>query len=147
MKRLKLLFLLLLFTTASTQAQWEVQLDVQNFTPLDRIFFLDENYGWTIGGGPYFYTSDGGQNWYLSDHLLDIQGTDIAFINHDTGFIASKNGIIYKTVNGGQNWTDIQTPATQDVMRLFFVDENNGWATFQYNSGYLLHTEDGGNTW
>ena len=31
-------------------------------------------------------------------------------------------------------------------MHLFFVDENNGWATL-YNSGNILHTIDGGDTW
>jgi len=155
MKKQKIFIsLMLLFTTAFAQAQWEVQLDLQNFTPLDRIFFLDENYGWAIGGsiieppGPYFYTTDGGQNWYLSNDWMDLWGTDIVFVNPDTGFIASGNGIIYKTINGGQNWTGIQTPATQDVMRLFFVDESNGWATLgQYSEGNILHTENDGTTW
>ena len=152
MKKLKLLLFFLLLPTGYVHAQWEVQLDNQNLTHLDRIFFLNENYGWAIGGatigdlGPYFYTTDGGLNWYLYDWQL--QGTDIVFVNPDTGFIAAPNGIIRKTVNGGQTWSDIQTPATQDVMHLFFVDENNGWATLgQYSEGNILHTEDGGNTW
>jgi len=141
--------IILLFTTAFAHAQWEVQLDLQNFAPLYRVFFLDENYGWAIGGGPYFYTTDGGQNWYLSDDWWDIQGEDIVFVNTDTGFIASSFGIIYKTINGGQTWTGIQTPATQGVMRLFFVDENNGWATLNNftDSSQIIHTTSGGNTW
>ena len=33
-------------------------------------------------------------------------------------------------------------------MRLFFVDENNGWATLgQYSEGNILHSEDKGETW
>ncbi len=144
----------MLFTTTYVQAQWEVQLDVQNFMHFDRIHFIDENLGWAIGSAhigasPYFYTTDGGENWYIYEDwmAMDNWGTDIVFVNPDTGFIAAPNGIIHKTVNGGQIWTDIQTPDTQDVMRLFFVDENNGWATFLYNLGKLLHTSDGGNTW
>ncbi len=137
----------------NSQAQWVLQADLQNFTHLDRITFIDNNYGWTIGGssigvsGPYFYTNDGGQNWFLHDDWIDVEGTDIAFINPDTGFISSHSGLILKTTNAGQNWTEIQTPTTQDVKRLFFVDENNGWATFQYNSGKLLRTIDSGITW
>ncbi len=155
MKRLKLLLLFLLFTTTYTQAQWEVQLDNNNFTHLDRIFFLDENYGWTIGGAtigdvsPYFYTTNGGEQWYLCDDWMNRMGTDICFVNQDTGFIAASEGIIRKTTNGGQTWTNIQTLATQHVQRLFFVDDNNGWATLdnQTDDFQLLHTTNGGNNW
>jgi len=145
MESLKILLIMFLFSTAPVRAQWQVQLDVQNFTHLDRIFFLNDNLGWVIGGStigsgsPYFYTTDGGLNWFLSENWWDVQGTDLVFVNPDTGFIASHDGIILKTTDGGQNWTEIQTPATQDVLRLFFVDENNGWATL-YNSGSILHT-------
>ena len=152
MKRLKILLIFLLFTTGYTQAQWEIQLDNENFTHLDRIFFLNDTLGWAIGGAtigsasPYFYTTNGGEQWYLDDDWMNIAGTDIVFVNQDTGFIAAANGIIKKTVNGGQTWTDIQTPATQNVMYLFFVDENNGWATL-YNSGDILHSVNGGDNW
>ncbi|MCX6233161.1 MAG: YCF48-related protein, partial [Bacteroidetes bacterium] len=101
------------------------------------------------GMTPYFYTTDGGENWYLDDEWLDIMGDDIVFVNPDTGFIASADGVIYKTINGGLSWTAIQTPATQDVNRLFFVDENNGWATLanQDANFQLIHTTDGGYNW
>jgi len=147
MIRSKLLIFFLLAFSWSVKAQWEVQLDVQNFCILDRVFFLDENHGWAIGG-PCFYTTDGGENWDLYEDWWDIRGHDVAFVNHDTGFICSNDGVIFKTINGGQNWTEIQTPATQDVMRLFFVDENNGWATLgQYNEGYIIQTENSGDNW
>lgn len=64
MKHKCLFFLALIFTSAISYAQyeiWETQLDVDNYTHLDRIFFLDENYGWAIGGNtigsaaPIFY--------------------------------------------------------------------------------------------
>ena len=154
-----LIFLSLIFTCTISYAQyeiWETQLDVDNYTHLDRIFFLDENYGWAIGGntigsaGPYFFTIDGGENWYVDPNSWpdNHSGTDIVFISQNTGFIAGANGIIYKTTDGGQSWVPIQTPATQNVIKLFFVDENNGWATLgQYSEGNILHSFDGGNSW
>ena len=152
MKKLIIISIVSFFTSFHLQAQWEVQLDIQNFTHLDRILFLDENYGWAIGGtaigaqSPYFYTTDGGDNWYLSEDWWDIKGTDIVFVNFDTGFIASDQ--IYKTIDGGSTWIEIQTPATQGIVHLFFVDENNGWATLsQFSEGNILHTEDSGETW
>ncbi|MBE0663664.1 MAG: hypothetical protein IH597_14510 [Bacteroidales bacterium] len=150
----KFLFLLpLIFTCSISYAQyeiWETQLDIEYFTHLDRIYFLDENNGWAIGG-PYFYTEDGGVNWYLDPNwwFFDHYGSDIVFMNQDTGFIAGGNGIIHKTTDGGQNWVPIQTPATQNVFRLFFVDKNNGWgALYNQSDDYqLIHTTDGGNNW
>lgn len=157
MKHKCLFFLALIFTSAISYAQyeiWETQLDVDNYTHLDRIFFLDENYGWAIGGntigsaGPYFFTSDGGKNWYLDPNFWDNWGTDIAFVNQYTGFIAGGNGTLLKTIDSGQSWMPIQTPATQNLIKLFFVDENNGWATLgQYSEGNILHTIDGGDNW
>lgn len=157
MKHKCLFFLALIFTSAISYAQyeiWETQLDVDNYTHLDRIFFLDENYGWAIGGntigsaGPYFFTTDGGKNWYLDPNFWDNWGTDIAFVNQYTGFIAGGNGTLLKTIDSGQSWMPIQTPATQNLIKLFFVDENNGWASLgQYSEGSILHTIDGGDTW
>lgn len=152
MTKLKFLLFFLFITTGYAQAQWEIQLNVEGFTYLDRICFIDSLNGWAIGGAslgaasPYFYTIDGGENWYLDDDWMTIYGTDIVFVNYDTGFIATENGKIYKTTDNGQTWDTIQTPATQNVVHLFFVDENNGWATL-YNSGNLLHTTNGGTSW
>ncbi|MCF8302288.1 MAG: T9SS type A sorting domain-containing protein [Bacteroidales bacterium] len=155
MQKIKLfLFLMLFNNTVMAQPPWEIQLDAQNFAHLDRIFFLDKDHGWAIGGftigtgGPYYFTSDGGQNWYLGD-WWNIQGVDIAFVNQDTGFIAASNGIILKTVDGGNNWVDIQTPAQYNLSRLFFRDEYKGWATIdnQSDTFQLVHTIDGGNSW
>jgi len=154
MRPLRVLLCFSLFAVTDLQAQWEMQLDLQNLTYLDRIFFLNENLGWAIGGSsigsasPYFYTTDGGEHWHLDDEWWDLQGTDIVFINSDTGFIAGPDGIIYRTLDNGQSWTGIQTPATQNVIHLFFVDENNGWATLGSNSyGHILKSDNCGDDW
>ena len=152
MKTIFFILLFLLFSSTSIQAQWEIQLDLDNFIWLDRIHFINENRGWAIGGvefgdeSPYLYTTNGGENWYLYDY--ETIGSDIVFVNPDTGFIAAQNGIIRRTVNGGQTWTDIQTPATERIFYLFFVNEENGWAVPGSDSeGHILHTEDAGESW
>ncbi len=150
--QLLLFFFLLLFTPLLLFPQWQEQLDIGLYTHLDRIFFINENSGWAIGGSsigdnsPYFFTIDGGTNWDTTTPY----GTDIIFVNENMGFIAAPNGVIYKTTDGGSNWTSIMTPATQDVMKLFFIDEDNGWATLGGDGnigGKILHTIDSGDTW
>ena len=151
-----MLLLTIIFTNTSSYAQWGTQLDANNFTHLDRIYFLNENDGWAIGGntltgpGPYFFTINGGESWSLDPNWWPEEhwGSDILFISQDTGFIAGVKGIIHKTTNGGQSWIPIQSPATQNVIKLVFTDRNNGWGTLgQYNEGNILHTTDGGDSW
>jgi len=154
MRKTATLLIALFLTTTNINAQWPwdiwvEQLDIQNWTSLERIFFLDENYGWTIGSaGPYFFTTNGGENWYLDPNWWPDHhwGNDIVFLNPDTGFIAGGGGKIHKTIDGGQTWTHIQTPATVPVLRLFFVDANNGWATITYPAN-VLRTVDGSENW
>ena len=50
MKQLKLLLLALLLAVGHLHAQWEIQLDLENFCHLDRIFFLNDSLGWAIAG-------------------------------------------------------------------------------------------------
>lgn len=139
--------LLFLFTINSISAQWVEQFDTQNFISLDRVFFLNENLGWAAGG-VYFYTIDGGINWYLDGNWNDNIARDIFFVNPDIGFIGGGISYIKKTINGGQSWEIIDTPIEKAVRKFFFADENNGWATLgQYNNGNILHTIDGGETW
>ena len=153
MRKTASLLIALFLTTTNINAQWPwdiwvEQLDIQNMTSLKRIFFLDENLGWTLGGFT-LYTTDGGISWNIYENYDDIRGNDIVFLNPDTGFIAGDAGIIHKTVDGGQTWTHLQTPASTHVLRLFFVDENNGWGALynQVDDYQLIHTTDGGNNW
>lgn len=153
MKKILTLLIALFLTTTNIHAQWPwdtwvEQLDIQNMTNLDRVFFLDGNLGWTIGGVTLI-TTDGGISWDIYESYNDIIGSDIVFLNPDTGFIAGDAGIIHKTIDGGQTWTHTQTPASTSVLRLFFVDENNGWGALynQVDDYQLIHTTDGGNNW
>jgi photosystem II stability/assembly factor-like uncharacterized protein len=153
MKKTASLLIALFLTTTNIHAQWPwdtwvEQLDIQNMTNLDRVFFLDENLGWTIGGLT-LYTTNGGISWDIYENYDAIRGNDIVFLNPDTGFIAGDAGIIHKTIDGGQTWTHIQTPASRPVLRLFFDDGNNGWGILdnQSHDYQLIHTTDGGNNW
>ncbi len=152
MKKIFILLIIILFTKSSIVSQWQVQLDLQNSMYVDRIHFIDENNGWSIGGCgyvfSYIFTTDGGQNWNLCDNWINISGYDIIFLNPDTGFIGSLDGVIYKTIDKGQIWNTIQTPTIQDIYRLLFVNNNSGWGLIGPNSdGNILHTDDGGNNW
>ncbi len=122
--------------------------------------------------GMYYYlkTSDGGYTWedmgeYLSElssltYNGDLQ--PIYFINSEIGFICLYNNetqelMVYKTIDGGYNWYETETPIVYDdngyeihygVTEFFFLNEQTGWtACASWNVGFVLYTDDGGETW
>ncbi len=72
--------------------------------------------------------------------------TDVQFVNDDIGFICEDHGKIFKTTDGGLNWTEQNSGTTDFLISISFTDENNGWALGKDN-GTVIHTTDGGSTW
>jgi len=123
---------------------------------IDELFFIDEQYGWVWGGGRkdqyaeqpgiMLVTVDGGQNWNSVPFPFEQNVSDIFFLDRTSAWASSLEGALYRTTDGGLNWTKIQTKLPEDVFRsLFFVDENSGWGVGR--TGRIAKTEDGGRTW
>ena len=86
-----------------------------NITFLSKVYFINSNTGYAVGG--------------LGPHTTTI------------GY-----GYIYKSTDGGSNWTSV-TPASapSDLAALHFTDANKGWVVGA--SGTILYTDDGGSSW
>ncbi|MGB9499201.1 MAG: WD40/YVTN/BNR-like repeat-containing protein [Dissulfuribacterales bacterium] len=54
-------------------------------------------------------------------------------------------GKIYRSVDGGQYWTIIQSNTTEQLFSICFPDAINGWIVG--SSGIILHSSDGGESW
>jgi photosystem II stability/assembly factor-like uncharacterized protein len=59
-------------------------------------------------------------------------------------YVCGSNGMIYKSSNGGDNWTDQKVQTNRNVNAIYFFDENHGFAVG--DSGLILHTSNGGLT-
>lgn len=123
--------------------------------------FINENQGWVVGKGDdlpvILYTEDAGANWVKQEHnSFSARGfTSVFFLDENTGWIGGYEYEIYKTTDGGENWTK-QTISEPDQGFAFFtsiqfLDENNGYATttiFQSSTvRKIIKTTDGGTTW
>lgn len=110
--------------------------------------------------------------WNTLNHDATINRSilDVYFIS-STGYAAGwradgvpwgSRGLLYKTTDGGQNWSTIQLPlvigtdSVQALKAISFVTPNNGFAAAQCYStdgssgiyyGAVLKTTDGGATW
>jgi photosystem II stability/assembly factor-like uncharacterized protein len=122
----------------------------------------------TVSGTPNLYsvTSFGNDVWMTGDNGNVIKtlktassntvynagdaGTfnSVFFINSNTGFVCGPSGRVYKSINGGVNWSLSNTGISAGngtLNSVSFTDENNG--TIVANSGSIFVTNDGGKFW
>jgi hypothetical protein len=98
---------------------------------LNSIYFADSLNGWI--GGNYsgiLFTIDGGHIWNQAaiDSFSGFPMYNFVFANKDYGFASGGStdimGVIYKTTNGGKNWTG-KSVAADPIQKLYFLDSIN----------------------
>ncbi len=118
-----------------------------NIGDLLDINFIDPNFGFGIGSKT-FKTTNGGNNWII---LSDTGGFSIKFLNTETGYVISSNSIdnytIKKTTNGGFNWITQYSNSNNNLVSMFFLNENTGFACSNFPNSFILKTSNGGNNW
>jgi photosystem II stability/assembly factor-like uncharacterized protein len=83
----------------------------------------------SIGGGNIYFNA----SWFSSV---------------DTGYEATYDGGIKKTINGGQTWATLSTGNTEPIFSLYFVNDSVGYAAGgNWGSSFLLKTMNGGISW
>ncbi|SEB86624.1 Por secretion system C-terminal sorting domain-containing protein [Tenacibaculum sp. MAR_2009_124] len=143
------------YKTTDFGDNWTSLSSVDHYSWAVDSHFIDENIGFSIGGGSVedlFKTTDGGETWTE----IDIYGLDPAytvyFINENIGFISGGAGSniynrrVYKTVNGGNNWTQVLSQISFGQIQ--FVNDLVGYGNrIGYSNGRMYKTIDGGETW
>ncbi len=73
----------------------------------------------------------------------------IDFPSNQVGYIGGDNGVLLKTVDGGETWDEVVytgvSAVTYNIEDLQFIDENIGFMVLDFNGSYK--TTDGGLTW
>jgi photosystem II stability/assembly factor-like uncharacterized protein len=85
--------------------------------------------------------------WTNINSPTDLQISGVSFVSNDIGYIGGSEGIIYKTEDGGENWTPQVSGITANIFSMTFTDEMNGHAAAGDGTGYILRTTDGGENW
>jgi photosystem II stability/assembly factor-like uncharacterized protein len=116
---------------------------------LNSVYFISASTGWAVGEFlTILKTTNSGTNWIpLLSSSLSLHS--VFFTSSLVGFIAG-NGILYKTTNGGFNWSaSVSNPA----MFLYSVHFPAGSTTIGYAVGMgtpsppILKSTDSGNNW
>lgn len=92
-------------------------------------------------------TYDGGVNWTLSNEVTD-KINSIFYIDSLNLYAAGQYGVVYKSTNGGVNWTWV-SPTVRidpyDIYSQYYFNKDYGIVTG--NIGRILKTRDGGKNW
>lgn len=166
-KNFSIVFVLLLITNLVKAQDWIVlpypgsPLTAEE---IDYIFFRDDNNGvinTNFSSNFFKSTSDGGQNWssivYTSsfyenmNEVLPIDAQTFVGAGNDvvsySPYIA--RGVIFKSIDGGTNWTRTYIDSAIQLDHICFMDNLNGIAT-GISSSYkaiIANTTDGGSSW
>jgi photosystem II stability/assembly factor-like uncharacterized protein len=94
-------------------------------------------------------TTNAGTNWQIQSHDSVTSFWSMAFTSPMTGYVVgstnSKYSPIFKTTDGGQTWTGLQSNTFSSLNSVHFVDAMNG--IIGGSGGKILVTTDAGETW
>ena len=129
---------------------WEVKL-IDIALDFYELYFFNENLGFlSTSSTHYYFTTDGGETWTLSDAMPPNWINNFYFINEDTGWICGGGDSLFiaKTTDGGLSWeTQLYDPVPEysTVTDIEFINDQKGFATSGNRT--LLATNNGGDTW
>lgn len=111
--------------------------------------------GWSVFSGWWKFITIPSQNkWYLISGDVGSNCEGIFFIDPQTGWVCSSTnpGVVYKTVNGGSNWTSSNPPLITYMTPhdICFANSSSGQVVSGPSSGAnypWFESYDGGSNW
>lgn len=122
----------ILLTTADGGNTWSSQKS-SPFNSVDALWFTSTDTGYANIGGIIQKTVDGGSEWIPQTMSMPNIVSFIQFSNnHQIGYLLAGN-LIYKTTNGGGITTQIKTPSSKLIFKIF-PNPSNDYFIINYSS-------------
>ncbi len=123
---------------------------------IDVVHMFDASNGYALGdpvGGRWVLlrTTDGGSTWALRDTLLQAGSeagwnNSMWWVGNQYGWFGTNNTRVYRTTNGGANWSPGTTTGMLNSYSVAFADALLGMAGGSAG-GQTMKSTDGGATW
>jgi photosystem II stability/assembly factor-like uncharacterized protein len=142
---------------------WITKYTGANNEYFQKISFINSNTGWVLAsssssGINVYKTINSGSNWTIQNIIPSsnyITSNYIKFIDENTGwacvsyYSGTTQNKLFKTTNGGNNWTDITINNLSYISCLYILDANNIWISGEDNNNLqvILKTNNGGASW
>ena len=119
--------------------------------------FINENTGWVfvnysvVPGGNVFKTTDGGNSW--TQYSIgagtgeNVMSADMFDANTGYCTMNPSNQPVYKTTNGGINWSASPIPITGNIKTVKAVDGNTVYIGSSSGTNRIAKTTNGGTNW
>lgn len=107
------------------------------------LYFLNDTAGFNLSyNGKVFKTENRGSNWTeISAIPYTWYYSKLMFPNPNTGYILHYDGI-YRSSNGGYNWTKQKIDSTQNLYSVYFINSDTGFVGG--DNGRIYRTTTGG---
>ena len=121
------------------------------------ISMINENTGYVSGqNNQVLKTTDGGTSWIAKTGPSPVGTSQLYtcdFIDENTGWVfvnfsTVAGGNVFKTTNGGDNWTQYSTGATsENIYSAEMVNANTGFCVMNSSGQPIFRTTNGGVNW
>lgn len=124
-----------------SQTNWELLNPTPSYKTGFNIKFVSPQHGYILNSGELLETINSGFSWSKKQDITS--GVEMTFKN-SVGFIVGNNGYILKSIDGGNNWTQVSTGFNTNFTSVSIIDENT---IFISSNQTFFKSTDGGLTW
>ncbi|MEI7485189.1 MAG: hypothetical protein WCK13_10820, partial [Ignavibacteriota bacterium] len=136
-------FSLIMFSNISAQNIFEYQNPYYTPESINSIQFVNQT-GWAVGNdGLILKTSNGGLSFIQQFTSSKANFKKVFILDSLTSYVLNDSSGIFKTLNGGNNWTLISAFNTP-VNDVHFINQNTGFIASEFQIG---STSNGGVNW
>lgn len=123
--------------------------------PLNKVYFKDNYFGWSVGEeGTIIHTDDGGKSWKQVDTPIENNLHSLHF-KDEICWVVGDWGIILKSIDLGKTFERVDENFfnKKSLKDVYFINKQTGWVVTynnpndSENAGYIYNTTDGGTSW